>query len=344
MKAVFILVIATILFCGFAKFSMQGDYDFVVVSYNVENLFDTINNPATADDEFTPEGERHWDSFRYYQKLKKLWKVVAATTYDDFPDVIGLYEVENRDVVSDLLYKTPLWRGRYSIFHRESMDRRGIDVAIAYRAQTFRPLDSAAIRINFDGADSTYFTRDILYLKGLVKSSGDTLHIFANHWPSRYSGFSASEILRCRAATVLRACVDSIFAVEPCAKILCMGDFNDNPDNMSVNEYLKARTDLSNFSPGNLYNVSFPLWTDRHLWTYWYQGRGDFLDQIIASGSLLDGSGLHFGIDDAGPLQEAFVRNEDGSIFRTYMGPKYMGGYSDHLPVVIRMNYKGNER
>ena len=332
-----IVVVATFLLCGFAGISVPEDGDFVLVSYNVENLFDTLDNPDTADDEFTPEGERRWDSYRYHVKIKHLWKALAATTLTEFPDVIAFYEVENRAVVSDLITKTPLWRAHYQIFHRESLDRRGIDVAIAYRPETFQPVDTAAFRITFDGADSTYHTRDIMYLKGVAKVSGDTIHIFANHWPSRYGGYAVTEELRCRAASVLRLRVDSIFASNPRAKVLCIGDFNDNPDNMSVNEFLKARTDLGNIEPGNLYNVSHSLWRERGLWSYWYQGNGDFLDQVIASGDLLGGKGLHFTVDDASPLADKFLLNEDGTIFRTYLGPKYMGGYSDHLPVVVRM-------
>ena len=333
----FFVFFATVLFCGFVRISAPVDSDFVVVSYNVENLFDTLDNPMTADDEFTPTGERKWNSYRYHEKLKKLWKALAATTLAEFPDVIGLYEVENRDVVNDLIRKTPLWRGRYSIFHRESLDRRGIDVAIVYRPATFQVLDTAAIRIVFDGADSAYHTRDILYMKGIAKKSGDTLHIFANHWPSRYGGYAATENLRCRAASVLRAQVDSIFASEPDARILCIGDFNDNPDNMSVNEFLKARTDFGAVQSGELYNVAHYLWHKKDLWSYWYQGSGDFLDQVIASGALLGDKGLHFGLDDVEPLQDNFLRNDGGGIYRTYQGPVYKGGFSDHLPVVVRM-------
>lgn len=336
MKRFFVIIFVAV-FCGFARINVPIDSDFVVVSYNVENLFDTLDNPTTADDEFTPKGERKWNSYRYREKLKKLWKALAATTLAEFPDVIGLYEVENRNVVNDLITKTPLWRGHYSIFHRESLDRRGIDVAIIYRPATFQVLDTAAVRINFNGADSTYHTRDILYMKGVVKKSNDTLHIFANHWPSRYGGYAATENLRCRAASVLRAQVDSIFAIEPDARILCIGDFNDNPDNMSVNEFLKARTDFDSVKAGELYNVAHYLWYKKNLWSYWYQGRGDFLDQVIASGTLLGDKGLHFGLDDVEPLQDKFLRNDGSGIYRTYQGPIYKGGFSDHLPVVVRM-------
>lgn len=337
MRRVGFIIVLSFVLCGFAGISVPDDGDFVLVSYNVENLFDTIDNPDTADEEFTPEGERHWNSYRYYHKLRRLWKAIAATTIEDYPDVIGFYEIENRKVVSDLLTWTPLWKGHYQIFHRESLDRRGIDVAIAYRPETFRPLDSAAIRITFDGADSTYHSRDILYLKGLVKKSGDTLHIFANHWPSRYGGYSATESMRCRAASVLRTRVDSVMMIDPNARIICIGDFNDNPDNMSVNEFLKASTDLSKIEAGKLYNVSHHLWVKKQLWTYWYDGHGDFLDQVIASGALLGNNGLHFSVDDVTPINDSFLLNEDGGIFRTYLGPNYMGGYSDHLPVVVRM-------
>ena len=334
MKRTFLLAMIAVV-CGF--YTIPADGDFMVVSYNVENLFDTIDNPATADEEFTPEGDRHWTAHRYYTKLSNIWKALAATTTVDFPDVIGFYEVENRKVVEDLLRKTPLWKGHYSIFHRESLDRRGIDVAVVYREATFRPLDSAAVGIHFTGSDSSYHTRDILYLKGFIKRTGDTLHIFANHWPSRYGGQSATDPLRCQAASVLRSKVDSIIARDSTARILCMGDFNDNPSNMSVGECLGAENSFTNIKPTRLYNISYYLSETLGLWTYRFQGRGDFLDQVIVTGTLLDDSGLHLSLDDVRPLVEPFLLNDDGTIHRSYLGPKYQGGYSDHLPVVIRM-------
>jgi endonuclease/exonuclease/phosphatase family metal-dependent hydrolase len=336
----FVFLFSIAILYGFASFHYPREEEsFMIVSYNVENLFDTIDNPLTADDEFTPQGTRHWTSYRYYRKLKMLWKVLAATSLTDFPDIVGVYEVENRAVLSDLVSKTPLRLAHYSIFHRESCDRRGIDVAILYRDEKFLPIDSAAVRIVFD-TDTSYHSRDIMYLKGVVKKSNDTLHIFANHWPSRYGGWAETEKLRCTAAKVLRRCVDSILRNEPSAKILCIGDFNDNPYNKSVTECLDAVTDLdSEISEANIYNISYYLAGKKGLWTYWYGGKGDFLDQVFVSGALLKERGLHLSTSDVYPLSEKFLLNDNGTVYRTYLGPRYVGGYSDHLPVVIKMHY-----
>lgn len=309
---------------------------FVVVSYNVENLFDTINNPNTADDDFAPDGGNRWDSWRYRIKLRNIWKVLAATNLCNFPDVIGLCEVENRAVVEDLITWTPLWKGHYSIMHKDSRDRRGIDLALLYNAKTFRPLDSAFVPVTVPD-EPDFATRDIMYVKGLVTATGDTLHIFLNHWPSRYGGFAWTEPYRCRAARVLRETVDSVLTAEKNARIICMGDFNDTPFDKSVNEDLGAKTDFSNPKPGELYNISYCLAHKKKMWSYWYQGHGDLLDQVMVSGSMLGVSGFHLNPDNVFPLDEPNFMDKDGRPLRTYQGPVYKGGYSDHLPIIINI-------
>ncbi|MCQ2253710.1 MAG: endonuclease [Bacteroidales bacterium] len=308
----------------------------------MENLFDTINNPETSDDEFTPSGERHWNSYRYRQKLIKIWKALAAGHDFYWPDIIGICEVENSAVIHDLIHKTPLGVGGYSFFHRDSYDRRGIDVALLYRTDFFQPVDSGYIQVSFP-KEPDYHTRDILYMKGFSKTAGDTLVVFVNHWPSRYGGFMETEGFRHTCAKVLRRCVDSVTRLNPASKILIIGDFNDTPYNESVTRTLKAEWSFSQPHDTALYNISYYLAEKKKYWTYWYQGRGDFLDQVIVSGALLNSQkGLSINPDDVYPLRNSFLFDEKGRPFRTYMGPRYMGGFSDHLPMVINFQVRDN--
>ncbi len=318
------------------------DFDggFIVVSYNVENLFDTINDPNTADDEFTPDGERKWNHWRYRQKLIRLWKALAATDLCHFPDIIGLCEVENRTVLENLLYWTPLWKGHYTILHQDSPDRRGIDVALLYNKSKYQLLDSAFITVdmpNYD-EDEEFRTRDILYAKGLVTATRDTLHVFLNHWPSKYGGAGYTEPFRCRAARLLRQRVDSIFRTDVAAKIICMGDFNDSPYEQSILEDLGAETSLDNPVNGKLYNISYYMSSKNGDWSYWFQGRGELIDQVMVSGNLLINNGMHILPDNVFTLHHRQLFDQDGKVFRTYQGPIYRGGVSDHLPMVIDIN------
>jgi len=316
------------------------DFDggFIVVSYNVENLYDTINDPEKNDDEFTPTGDRKWTHWRYRQKLIKLWKALAATDLCHFPDIIGLCEVENRTVVENLLYWTPLHKGHYSILHKDSPDRRGIDVALLYNKSNFQLLDSAFIRVAMPNGSTELITRDILYAKGLVTETKDTLHVFLNHWPSKYGGAGLTEPYRCRAAQLLRQRVDSIFAFDKTAKILCMGDFNETPYDEAVMECLNAEQKMDSPEDGKLYDVSYYMSSKRGDWSYWYQGKGELIDLVMVSGNLLKDSGMHILPDNVFTLHHRQLFDNDGKVFRTYQGPVYKGGVSDHLPMVIDIN------
>lgn len=323
---------------GKARVVPDFDGGFIVVSYNVENLFDTINDPNTADDEFTPDGDRHWNSWRYKKKLFKIWQGIAATNLFNFPDVIGLCEVENRAVVQDLITKTPLYKGHYSILHKESGDRRGIDLALLYNASTFVPLDSAFIPVTMP-KEPDFVTRDILYIKGLVKASKDTLHIFLNHWPSKYGGAAYTEPYRRMAARILRRSIDSVLSGNGKSKILCMGDFNDTPYDQSVNVDLRTvryKKD-ADIEADSIYNIGYYMAEKKKYWSYWFQGRGELLDQVMVSGSLLGKSGLHLSPDQVFPSDEPMFFDKDGRVFRTYQGPVYKGGISDHLPIIINI-------
>jgi predicted extracellular nuclease len=222
--------------------------------YNVENLFDTQDDPLVRDEEFLPEGDRFWNKHKYYSKLNNIYKVIVAVGEWSPPAIIGLCEIENRKVIDDLVSSTPLNKFDYQIVHKESPDRRGIDVGLLYRKELFTPLSYEAIPINFPNNPESK-TRDILYVKGITNTS-DTLNIFINHWPSRWGGQLESEGRRVFVASVLKEKVDSIFKSNPKSNIIITGDFNDYPNNKSLNEVLAASQKFDDITTNQLYNLS----------------------------------------------------------------------------------------
>jgi endonuclease/exonuclease/phosphatase family metal-dependent hydrolase len=212
---------------------------FRLLFYNVENLFDILNDPRKDDDAFTPGGDRRWNSYRLKHKVNNIYKAIAAASEFSVPAVIGLCEVENIYVLEMLARQTGLKNHDYNIIHRESADRRGIDVALLYRPVDFKVLDTIFKQIDFP-FDGSATTRDILYIKGIAGIS-DTLHLYVNHWPSRWGGQGATERYRNHAAWVLRSLTDSVFKEDPLAKIIIMGDFNDEPENSSLKDHLGAK-------------------------------------------------------------------------------------------------------
>lgn len=314
---------------------------FRIVFYNVENLFDTLNEPGRNDDFFTPGGERRWDSFRLDKKLNNLHKALAAAGQWVPPSIIGLCEVENRYILEKLIGNTGLSGSGYNIIHSNSPDSRGIDVAVLYKNDEFIVLDTFFKVINFP-FDSLATTRDILYIKGIAGGT-DTVHFFINHWTSRWGGQAATEPYRKYTASVLRSIVDSVSFVNPGASIVIMGDFNDEPEDISLRECLGAGFDYNNLLPGELYNLSYGEKKQGHG-TIKFQGEWFLFDQFIVSGSLLDGEG---GLQTC-PLSTKILSAEFLLVpdytwfgykpFRTYEGFRYTGGFSDHLPVVLDLS------
>ncbi len=307
--------------------------------YNVENLFDTFDDSLTNDNEFLPDQGKYWNYNRYQEKLNHISSTIVAIGGWNPPDIIGLCEIENRKVLEDLCKKTGLVNMNYSIIHKESNDSRGIDVALLYRKQSFKPLGYKAIRVIFDfSLGST--TRDILYVYGLTNNK-DTLHVFVNHWPSRWGGQLDSERNRMEAARTLRNEVDSIFDENPNSKIIIMGDLNDYPNNRSLTEVLKANRSFDNINNNELYNLSAFIEQTSDIGSLKHEGVWGILDQIIVSGALLNAkNGLSTKKENAFIFNADFLLIDDenftGKInFRTYNGYKYLGGYSDHLPVFI---------
>ena len=317
----------------------KGD-ELSLLFYNVENLFDTLDNPLTNDDEFTPHDRKKWDTERYFQKQTNLSKVITASG-DDLPAFIGLAEVENKRVLEDLINTHSLKRANYGIAHEESPDARGIDVAFLYQKDVFSVNHYKPITINFD-FDYSITTRDILYVNGNL-STGEELHFFVNHWSSRREGQLETEPKRITAAKRLREEIDLILDKNESAKIIVMGDFNDYPTNKSIVEVLKA-TDQWPQPKGGFYNLVAEK-EEIGDGTHNYRGDWGFLDQIMVSPSVILNEGLTTHRDAVKVLKEDWMlfyhkRFREYKPNKTYVGNKHVGGYSDHLPLVMSMRIK----
>ena len=313
----------------------NNEFQYRVMFYNVENLFDTFDDSLTADEEFTPSGTLHWTIKRYNTKLKNTCKVIIAAGSWRPPDIIGFCEIENRQVLQDLIGNTPLLKYPYRIVHENSPDRRGIDVALIYNDQTVRYISSRTFGVNKKGL----LTRDILYVKVILRK--DTCHFFVNHWPSRSAGQLETEPDRFAAAGLLKRLTDSLFYINASSKILIMGDFNDEPTDESLVGELNVQTSLMNPCSGELYNLTKSPSSGPVKGTLKYQGEWNNFDQIIASGSLLsDKRGISVDPDGFGILLNPFIVEVDQKYngykpYRTYNGYTYQGGFSDHLPVYL---------
>ena len=311
---------------------------FRAMFYNVENLFDTLDEEHKSDNEFLPEGARHWSNSRYYSKLNNLAKVITSVGEWDTPALIGLCEVENDRTMQDLTQHSLLKQMQYRYLITESPDVRGIDVALLYQRDRFKYLYHNGIRVTFPDRPRSK-TRDILHVTGIV-ATGDTLDVFVCHFPSRRGGQTQSEPLRLRVASILRATTDSLTAVRRNAHILVMGDFNDEPSDKSMQSLSRARTNKAG-KPLHLHNLWLPLERTSKVGSYKFGKQWNFLDQMFVSDKLMNQShSLHVKPQSATIFQADFLLTEDktnGGIRpkKTFHGRKYEGGYSDHLPIFV---------
>lgn len=342
MKGIWVLIVVV----GVWGVSLRAQERYRIVSYNVENLFDTRNDPEKRDDDFTPSGRLHWTPAKYTDKLQKLSRALYAAGEGEFPVFIGLCEVENRQVVSDLITKTVLADADYEIVHQDSPDRRGIDVAFLYRKSCFRVISRQFIPVR-SSRDTAMYTRDILYVSGIFTAKDslrkDTLHFFVCHFPSMSGGEAQSEWKRKFAASRVRACMDSLWQRNPRTAMILMGDLNGKADRPALTAVLKAKnSDTRNPEDKELYNTGYYL-LNRKPGSYKYKGQWQTIDHIIVSGALLNGQHTFQAEKRLKPYAALFLLEEDKTYFghkpwRTYMGPRYTGGYSDHLPVYIDLH------
>ena len=304
---------------------------FTVAFYNVENLFDTTNNPLTADDDFTPASKRKWNHEKYRHKVKKLTSVISqiGKNKSAFPPVIiGLAEVENAKVVKDLSKHKNLSKYNYNYVHYDSPDERGIDVALLYNKDFFKVITSDVHSLHLtDDKGAVDYTRDLLVVKG--KLHGELLYVLVNHWPSRRDGDMETKDKRIKAAKHVHEVLDTIKKEDSAAKFIIMGDFNDDPISESIEDFLVT---------DDLYNPMKSLFK-KGQGTLTFYKEWHLFDQIIFSRDFFDAEKSNFSFLKADILKEDWLRFYKGkfknSPFRTYIGPWYQGGYSDHFPVYL---------
>lgn len=323
--------------------AQKKDYKAAVIAfYNLENLYDTVDNTMTNDEEFLPSGVRNYNSSIYFDKLGKLSTVISQIGVEISPDgpaILGVAEVENDTVLNDLVKHPLIAKRNYQIVHFDSRDIRGVDVGLLYNPKYFEVETSDKLFVQLPGGSKdAYFTRDILWVKG--KIAGETIHIYVNHWPSRVGGEKRSAPARNAAAQVCRNHIDSILKSEPNAKIVVMGDLNDDPTNESVQDIIGAKGKKTDVRAGGMYNP----WTELYkkgIGTLAYQDAWGLFDQILISHSWLnkDQNGFFY-YQQHIFNKEYLVENKGrykGYPMRTWDGNTYRGGYSDHFPTYLVM-------
>lgn len=309
--------------------------------YNLENLFDTIDSPTTNDADFLPQGRLQWNTEKYVSKQANMAKVISMLGTDLTPDgvaLLGVAEIECRKVLEDLVAQDPLKDRHYQIVHFDSPDERGIDCGLLYQAKYFQVLGSRAVPVALkDPKTGTVdYTRDILYVAGTF--DGEPLHVMVGHWPSRRGGEAGSGWMRAAAAAVCKQLSDSIQAVNPDAKIVIMGDLNDDPDNKSLTQVLKARRSADDIKTTELYNPMYDLYKDGNG-TLAYKDSWDLFDQMIVSKGLVNKNTGGWQLYKAHVFRQPWLLQTEGAFrgypFRTYVGDIFINGYSDHLPVFL---------
>lgn len=311
-----------------------------IAFYNFENLFDTLDTPDVRDTEFTPTGDKHYDTEMYLDKLGKLAQVVSEIGTELTPDgaaLLGVSEVENRKVLEDFVQQPKIADRNYQIVHYDSPDRRGIDVALLYQPKYFTVTGSQPhpVMLYTDDGERKY-TRDVLHVAGLF--DGEPLHLLVNHWPSRSGGENASQPYRNAAAMVCKNIIDSLQKVDAKVKVVLMGDLNDDPTSPSVKNVLDAKGDRDDVRRKDLFNPMAAYFKKGFGTTAWRDAWSLF-DQLIITASLLDKRQEGYFFHEARIHRERYMLQRTGQFkgypLRTFVGDSYMGGYSDHFPVYL---------
>ncbi|MDO5609063.1 MAG: endonuclease/exonuclease/phosphatase family protein [Capnocytophaga sp.] len=311
-----------------------------IAFYNVENLFDTINDPLKFDDDRTPQGADRWTSEIYNDHVQKIARVISEIGSDvtkQAPDIVGLCEIENENVVVDLINTDYLKKNNYGIVHYDSPDMRGIDVGLIYKKNVFTPTSTSSLPLivhNSDGKRS--YTRDQLLVTG--KLDGETVHFIVNHWPSRSGGEAASRPRREAAAALNKKIIDSLQRIDPNAKIISMGDYNDDATNSSFKKILQTKGKKNQVKEGELFNPMEEM-LKKGMGTLAYQDGWNLFDQFFFTQELLkdDKSSLRYW--KAGIYNKPYLTNPKGKYkgypFRSMSNGNYTWGYSDHFPIYM---------
>lgn len=306
---------------------------FTVAFYNVENLFDIYNNPSTFDEDFLPDSERKWTKKRYQKKLRKLGYAISRVGRKHsgkLPSLVGLAEVENKGVITDLIHSKHLKNHPYNFVHYDSPDERGIDVALLYDTTKFTVLRSKNYKIELtDDHGGPDYTRDILLVTGLLNS--EKIHLIINHWPSRRDGADSTEHKRLTTSNKVSEIINELKGVEREAKIIIMGDFNDDPSSKSLKRLL---TNHKLFNPMETL-ISFTRGSLNYKFNW------NIFDQILFTTNFFELNKDAQTFSHANIFDDVFLKQFKGKYkgnpFRTYVGRRYKGGYSDHFPVYIHL-------
>lgn len=322
---------------GHVSVAQQKKYQvYAAAFYNLENLFDTDRDTLINDVDYTPQGANRWTPEKYRKKQANMAKVLSrlGKKYNSAgPAIIGLCELENRKVLEDLVNQPTLASAGYGIVHYDSPDRRGIDVAMLYDPNVFKLKNSKVLAYNKEDHPG-YATRDVLLVSGEL--AGENIHVMVNHWPSRYGGKSSE--LREFAAAIVRRAVDSLYLIDPLAKIIIMGDLNDDPIDKSVRVVLDAKKYPEEVQKGGLYNTMWQHY-DRGIGSLGYQGKWNLFDQIIVSEPLLGDDRSSLKLWKSEVFNPEFLITQEGKYkgypFRTFSGNVFQNGFSDHFPTLI---------
>ncbi len=336
------------LICFFALFvsalslSAQNDYKVAAIGfYNLENLFDTIDNPATNDEDFLPTGRLLWNSEKYASKQANMAKVISQLATELTPDgvaILGVAEIESRLVLEDLVKQPELAARHYQVVQYDSPDERGIDCGLLYNPKYFTLFGSRALPVGLKDSKTGIvdYTRDILLVSGQFE--GEMMHIMVGHWPSRRGGEAGSAWMRAAAASVCKHTSDSLEAANPDAKIIIMGDLNDDPDSKSLTQVLKARRKADDVGDGELYNPMYDLYKSGNG-TMAYRDAWSLFDQMIVSKAFVNKKTGGWQLYKAIVFRQPWLIQAGGQYagypFRTFVGDLFINGYSDHLPVYL---------
>ncbi len=309
-----------------------------IAFYNCENLFDTNNDPDVDDDDFTPTGKYHYTQKVYHQKLHNIATVIQSMANGDGPTIMGMAEVENPNVLNDLCSQPELNRKNYKYIITSGPDPRGINVALLYKSDLFTPLSTEKIRVDLSAFGNSK-TRDILHVSGILNA--DTIHIFVNHWPSRLGEEETSIAKRQAAANADKQALEALYKTNPNARVIFMGDFNDNPDDVTITHTLGAVAEKANTSVSSLYNPWINIYKSGEG-TEEFRNHWNLFDQIMLSGNMLN-QGQHLHYLKAEIYKPDFIvdhyKDHKGQPHRSFVGTHWINGYSDHFPVIM---YLGN--
>lgn len=306
---------------------------YVIGFYNLENLFDTIDDPDRNDEQFLPGGDYGWSALKYESKLSKLAYAISRMPRN--LAILGVAEAENIGVLEDLVLQDEIADRSFKPILVEGNDARGIDVGLIYNPRYFTPTNVTSTRIRTEG-DESFRTRDQLCVTGLL--AGEEISIVVLHWPSRGGGEKRSAPRRRDAALTTKAICDSLYALNPQAKIVVMGDLNDDPVDDSVVKHLGAKNKKEETQPGQLYNPCYTLYK-KGIGSLGYQDEWNLFDQVMVSHALIDESigGLHYWKSEI--FNRSFLKQQEGRYkgypLRTHSSGVWTNGYSDHFPSLI---------